>query len=170
LIRTMKEQRQGHQMAFEPGQSGNPAGRPVGVKDRRTELRDLLQPHAAALIKKAVDLALKGDTTALRLCLDRLCPPLKPQAEAVVIDISGTPSEQAGQVVASAASGDITPDAAAAIMELLTAQVRIEDMTAVKADIEEIKALLKANKLNEENDRWRQSQLQQFKSSKTNRR
>ena len=26
---------------FEPGRSGNPAGRPKGVKDKRNELRDL---------------------------------------------------------------------------------------------------------------------------------
>ena len=64
-------------MSFKKGQSGNPSGRPKGVKDKRTELRELLEPHAEALVKKAVDLALMGDTSALRLCLERIIPAVK---------------------------------------------------------------------------------------------
>lgn len=64
-------------MSFKKGQSGNPKGRPAGTKDKRRELRALLEPHAPALIEKAVQMALKGDTTALRLCLDRLLPPMR---------------------------------------------------------------------------------------------
>ncbi|CAJ0691643.1 hypothetical protein KXR69_16090 [Ralstonia holmesii] len=52
-------------MAFQKGQSGNPAGKPKGAKDKRTALRELLQPHAEQLVQKAVKLALDGDTTAL---------------------------------------------------------------------------------------------------------
>ena len=46
---------------FKKGQSGNPAGKPKGAKDKRTELRELLKPHAEKLVKKAVDMALAGD-------------------------------------------------------------------------------------------------------------
>ena len=63
-------------MKFKPGQSGNPAGKPKGVKDRRTELRALLVPHAQELIDKVVALAKAGDTTALRILIDRLIPPI----------------------------------------------------------------------------------------------
>lgn len=64
-------------MAFKKGQSGNPQGRPAGTGDKRRELRALLEPHAPALIEKAVELALAGDITALRLCLDRIIPPMR---------------------------------------------------------------------------------------------
>lgn len=64
-------------MAFQEGQSGNPAGRPKGSKDKRTELRELLEPHAPALIEKAVSMALEGDTTAMKMCLDRILPAMK---------------------------------------------------------------------------------------------
>ena len=64
-------------MTFERGQSGNPTGRPPGTKDKRTALRELLEPHAPALIEKAVSLALEGDITAIKICLDRLIPALK---------------------------------------------------------------------------------------------
>ena len=61
-------------MAFEKGQSGNPAGRPPGLPDKRTRLRTLLDPHKESLVDKAVELALGGDTAALRLCIERLIP------------------------------------------------------------------------------------------------
>lgn len=62
-------------MPFSPGKSGNPYGRPRGIRDRRTSLRDLLEPHAPQLVAKAVEPALAGDSSALRLCIDRLIPP-----------------------------------------------------------------------------------------------
>jgi hypothetical protein len=74
---------------FEKGQSGNPAGKPKGAKDKRTELRELLRPHAPALVEKAVELALNGDLTALKLCLDRIMPPLKATPECVALPLSG---------------------------------------------------------------------------------
>jgi hypothetical protein len=59
---------------FQKGISGNPDGRPKGISDKRTELGKLLIPHAEKLVAKAVDLALKGDPQALRLCIERLIP------------------------------------------------------------------------------------------------
>jgi Family of unknown function (DUF5681) len=61
---------------FKPGQSGNPAGRPPGTRNKATESAELLlEGEAEALTREAVELALAGDATALRLCLDRLIPP-----------------------------------------------------------------------------------------------
>ena len=76
---------------FKKGESGNLQGRPKGIKDRRTEFRELLEPYAPALVNKAVAMALKGDSTALRLCLDRLIPPVK----AVDVHEGGSTSDNA---------------------------------------------------------------------------
>jgi len=62
---------------FQPGESGNPSGRPKGSPDSRTVLRELLKPHAVELVQKAVDMALEGNVQALKLCLDRCIPPLR---------------------------------------------------------------------------------------------
>ena len=37
--------------------SGDPNGQPKGIKDKRSQLRELLAPHAQALIDKVVELA-----------------------------------------------------------------------------------------------------------------
>lgn len=53
-------------------------GKPKGARDKATlAVLKLLDGEAEALTRKAVELALAGDTTALRLCLERIAPPRK---------------------------------------------------------------------------------------------
>ena len=53
---------------------GNP-GRPPGCRNKATlAALALLEGEAEALTRRCVELALRGDTTALRLCLERLLP------------------------------------------------------------------------------------------------
>src|SRR5260370_6780136 len=61
---------------FVKGQSGCPAGKPKGARHRSTLAAEaLLDGEAEQLMRKTVELALGGDTIALRLCLDRIIPP-----------------------------------------------------------------------------------------------
>jgi Family of unknown function (DUF5681) len=63
---------------FKPGQSGNPKGRSQGSRNAATiAIEALLDGEAEALTRKAIELGLAGDMTALRLCLDRIVPPRK---------------------------------------------------------------------------------------------
>ena len=53
-------------------------GRPRGARHKATQAAEtLLQGEADAITRKAVELAMSGDTVALRLCLERICPPRK---------------------------------------------------------------------------------------------
>ncbi len=62
-------------MTFVKGQSGNPAGRPPGARNRATLIAEgLFEQEGEALARKAIERALDGDLGALRLCLDRLMP------------------------------------------------------------------------------------------------
>ena len=55
---------------FTKGTSGNPKGKPVGRRHRITIIvEQLLDGEAEKLTRKCVELALKGDSTALRLCM-----------------------------------------------------------------------------------------------------
>jgi len=113
---------------FKKGKSGNAKGRPKGIQDRRTALRELLDPHSKALVKKAVEMAKEGDMGALRLCLERLIPPIKSKDDPVIVKgLKGDASlVKQGQVIVSAmAAGDITPAEASTLIQAISQQARI---------------------------------------------
>src|SRR5580704_7690649 len=65
--------RRGGGRPFPKGQSGNPAGRKRGSKNKSTlAAQILLEGEAEALTRKAVEVAMGGNALALKLCLDRL--------------------------------------------------------------------------------------------------
>ena len=61
---------------FAKGQSGNPAGKPLGCRNRASRAAEtLLDAEAEALTRKVMEFALDGDPTAMRLCFDRIIAP-----------------------------------------------------------------------------------------------
>ena len=50
---------------FVKGQSGNPAGRPIGSKNKCTQFRELLEDDLPALVSVLRDKALEGDMNAI---------------------------------------------------------------------------------------------------------
>jgi hypothetical protein len=116
-------------MSLEKGISGNPAGRPRGIKDRRVKFWELLEPHAPRLIEKVVQFALEGDTTALRLCLERICPPIKAQSEPVKFrTLAGSFAEQGQRIIAAMGKGIVAPSEASAALQALATQARIQEI------------------------------------------
>src|SRR4051812_42108725 len=60
---------------FQPGMSGNPAGKKPGTRNHATLLREALADgEAHAMARKLIELALAGNLAALRYCLDRIDP------------------------------------------------------------------------------------------------
>lgn len=112
---------------FRKGQSGNPKGRPRGARNRKTTAAELLLENEEALTRKAVDLALEGDSTALRLCLERTVP--KPRERAVQIALpplkSATdPAPVMAAIAAATAQGRITPGEAVALAQVVETAIR----------------------------------------------
>ena len=67
---------------FEKGRSGNPLGRRGGCRNKTTiAAAAFLTTEAEALTRKAVELALVGDPTALRLCIECVLPQCAPTGQ-----------------------------------------------------------------------------------------
>lgn len=110
---------------FQPGQSGNPKGKPKGARCKATlAAQVLLDGEAEALTRKAVELALKGDLTALRLCLERIVPPRKDSPVRLALppmeSSSDIPAVTAA-VLDAVARGELTPSEAQAVAGLVEA-------------------------------------------------
>lgn len=131
-------------MGFKKGQSGNPAGRPKGAKDKRTELRDLLKPHAPELIKKLVELALSGDASALKCCMDKLIPSVRARDESVSVNLQGDLTDKGNQLLAELSAGNISPSEGSQIMTMLTGQSRLATVDALERRIEALEKTVNA--------------------------
>lgn len=131
---------------FLRGQSGNPAGKPPGTLHRATQAAlVLLEGEAEALTRKAVELALEGDTTALKLCLDRIAPAYKPSARPVMLDMPPPENltDTARAFVAAAARGEIPPDIAAQLVSAVASVARVEEMEQVKERLAALERAIK---------------------------
>src|ERR1700746_1354191 len=63
---------------FEKGRSGNPCGRRRGSRNKATlAAAALLAGESEALTRKAVEMALAGDPTGMRLCMERVLAPCR---------------------------------------------------------------------------------------------
>ena len=70
--------RRNHDGLWKPGQSGNPAGKPKGTLHHATRaVLAMMEGEAEAITRKAIDLALAGDSVALRLVMERLVSPVR---------------------------------------------------------------------------------------------
>lgn len=130
-------------MKYNPGESGNPAGRPPGV-GRVAKYRKLLQAQADTLIKTVIDQALAGESVALKLCIDRLLPPYRPEAvpiEFAMPEVGGLVSM--GEAVLSAiGNGILSPEQGAKVLQALAGQARLIEVETLE---QRIAALESAN-------------------------
>jgi hypothetical protein len=129
---------------FQKGQSGNPSGRPKGARNKATlAMEALLDADADRLARKAVEMALTGDTTALRLCLERVLPPRKdrpvrfalPKLETAADAVKATAA-----LVEAVASGDITPAEAAELSKLVEGFTRAVEVHDIQVRLERLEA------------------------------
>ena len=122
----------------QPGQSGNPAGRRQGARNKATlAAATLLDGEALGLTRRAVEAALAGDMLAMKLCLERVLPrchdrPVTfslPSLAAVGNGEIDEPSPQnvsraMNAVTTALACGEITPGEAATIAGVYETFVR----------------------------------------------
>ena len=111
---------------------GNP-GRPPGARNKATlAAMALLEGEAEAITRKAVELALAGDTVALRLVLDRLLP----KGRAVRLDLplrTLADLDQATEAIRGAlAEGSVTLDEVATLTGLVEARQRLLETTELE--------------------------------------
>ena len=129
---------------FEPGQSGNPNGRPKGARNKATALAEqLLDGEMDALLRKLVEKAKEGETAALRLCLDRLLPPRRGRLvtfELPTIETAKDACAAASAVLAACANGELSPAEAADFMGLIEAHVRMAETTELEARLAALEA------------------------------
>ena len=129
---------------FEKGRSGNPLGRRVGCRNKTTiAAAALLAGEAEALTRMAVELALVGDPTALRLCLERILPPCRERTVKFALPPIETAADIAPAmkgVTSALAAGLITPGEAATIAAVVDTFVRAIETSDFERRLQQVEA------------------------------
>jgi hypothetical protein len=121
---------------FEPGNSGNPHGRPKGSRNKTTlALEALLDGEAAAIIRKAIEKAVDGDMAALRLCVERVLPARRDRPvafELPKIETAADASKASSAVLAACAEGTLSTREAAEVMALIATHRKTLELTEIE--------------------------------------
>lgn len=130
---TSQVQRRAGRGGFAPGVSGNPNGRPLGARNKTTlAVEALLDGEAQALTRKAIERALEGDTTALRLCLDMIAPPRRDRPtpfDMPKLREVADARDALAAVVRAVAEGELTPAEATTLAALIERFADVDSAT-----------------------------------------
>ena len=121
---------------FKPG---NP-GRPGGARNRRSRIvESLLDGELEEMTRKLMRMAMNGDMTALRLCINRAAPAEKEAPidfELPRLDTRDDVAEASKRLMAALAEGDVTATAAGRVMSLLIHHLSIIEGGATEEEEE----------------------------------
>ena len=113
---------------FQPGQSGNPTGKPKGARHKTTLLAEkLMADDAEAVVNAVLTAAKSGDMTAARIVLDRLYPARRDNPVSFTlprIESAADATSAMAAILAAVASGEVTPGEAETIGKLIETHVR----------------------------------------------
>jgi hypothetical protein len=146
---------------YQKGQSGNPAGRPPGSRNKATLAAEaMLEGELERLTREAIDRAMDGDPLLLRLCITRLMP--VPRGRRVQLDLAGggdvedvAASLQA--TIRAVAEGVISPLEAtdlAEVIELQRRTVETVDLERRLAHLEEVSGDIEKREAKQRQGQW----------------
>jgi hypothetical protein len=133
-------------MTFQPGQSGNPAGRPRGARNKKTiALEALLDGESEALMQKMITMAKLGDEVAMRLCVERMMPPRRERPVPVQlprIESDADARRASADVMEAVADGEVTPKEAEHLLRAVAGAAVIMQSSEIAARLQWIEQRL----------------------------
>lgn len=142
--------KQGGATKWKKGQSGNLAGKPKGTRHKATQLAEtLLDGQAKDLVQKCVDMALEGDGTAMKVCMDRLLPAKKDRPVSLSIpqiESMGDAASAMKAITNAVSQGDITPSEAQVLSAMIENYRKIVETAELEKRIDDLEKIAGAKK------------------------
>jgi len=142
-------------MRGKPFQPGNQygRGRPPGSRNKVARIcQETLEKHAEVVTKKCLQMAVQGNPTAMRLCMDRLMPAHRHRTVKFKVPALKTMAdmEAASQsVVTDVARGQLTPAEGQTVFLILEGRRRVIETQELES---RVRALEESNKRTTEPD------------------
>lgn len=117
---------------FQKGKSGNPFGRPKGIRNKAALLAEnLFEGEIEGICRKVVEAAKQGNIQAIKIVLDRILPPKKEALICIdlpVIKVGSDILEAVGRVAEAVCQGKISPSEGEMLTRIIDRQARAIEM------------------------------------------
>ena len=123
-------------MQFTKGVSGNPTGRPKGIKDKRHRFNEAIESMIPDVLESVFQKAVAGDMTAAKMLLDRTLPNKRPEQERVEIEHSGNIASDAQNVLRGVLDGEVSTDVGASLVSAMTSVLKAIEVEELAKRIE----------------------------------
>ena len=124
---------------FAPGQSGNPAGKPLGARHAALVALDAIgADNAREVMQAVVDAARGGDMRAAEILLSRIWPRRKGRPVALDLPTLNTAADVSAALAATAAAmaeGALSPEEAGTVAAVIETQRRAMETLDLEARI-----------------------------------
>ena len=125
---------------WQPGQIGNPKGRPPG-QSAITKMRAALAGDVPDILAGLVAAAKAGDVQAARLILERVLPPLKGIELPLALTLpDGSLTDQGRAVLRSVAAGELAPTQGASLLTAIGTLARVTEVDELAKRIEKLES------------------------------
>ena len=135
---------------WEKGKSGNPKGRPQGSRNKASLLAEtLLESETEALVRKCIEMALGGESTAMRIVMERLLPVRKDRPislELKKLEKVEDASKALGTITKAVAQGEITPLEGQSMANIIEAHRRAIETMDLERRLTELEEKAEKNK------------------------
>ncbi len=126
---------------FEKGTSGNPKGR-TPAHLTAAKVRKDLADDLPDILAKLIELAKQGDIQAIKLILDRVCPPIKPQALPISLPVVESLAGQGNEIIRATMQGQIPPDIGSQLITALSNQGKLIELQEMQERLQRIEKQL----------------------------
>lgn len=128
---------------FQKGQSGNPAGRPLGSKNKANLIADqLFLEDLQSICESVIAQARSGNIQAAKIIFDRLLPPRKDRLISIKLPKIKTAEDilkAVGAITQAIANGEIAPSEGEALARILDIHGKAIELHDFEKTINELK-------------------------------
>lgn len=128
----MPDKTEKKQGKFSRGRSGNPLGRPRGIRNKATIAAEaLFEGEIEGICRKAIEEAKRGNIQAIKLVLDRILPPKKEAPIFINLPPVKTGSdilEAIHRVTQAVSRGELSPSEADCLTRIIERQAKVIEM------------------------------------------